>query len=497
MNTLDMMLTRQVPTKAPGPHADAPAGSGDSHRGGSFATALMGHIQQAQGKPADADADADAADAEKTAGNPGKGTGRSLLFADEKALIALFAHLRANPDENDTAPLAEEQSPLEAGMDNEALAKALAALLGIKVPEEETPKLGSVAANDNPEGADPASALASARKQPRASDAEAGPVRPDEKKTVTVLAVTDADDAVDAADATLADDTGKTRAAPAVPATARPLVGADMSAVAANGSGAAVRQPGAADGKGRVNPDVAVSDVADPAGSDPAAPEARKASSPAERSRTFLRADPEHQPVDDRTVNADARSPASAALSGNAAIVTRGLSDLGRDIGSQAGPVAASPAAAILAAEQSRSQPLTMLKIQLNPLSLGHVNAVMRLTGETLTVDLQVETAEAYRQLNDDSQAIVKSLRAQGYAVEHVTIQHVVSDRAATQNGQPGGFSAGAQQGQGQEASHASAGGSGERDTRGNNQSNQSGTSANEAAPSSVSAAGRNDGVYL
>lgn len=481
MNTLDMTLARQVPTKSSGSPAEV-ANPGKGEQGASFATALMGHIQQAQGK----DADAETADAEEATDGSGKGSGKSLLFADEKALIALFAHLRANPEDEDAAAAVEAELSPEAGVDNEALAKALAALLGIKMPEEDASKPGSAAANDNPDGADPA--LLNAKKQAKPADAEASETSQAEKKTVTVMAV--ADDGVDAAQSA--------KSAAATLANAKPAAGADMSAVAANGAGVTARQSGTTEGKGRVNPDVAVSETSVDESAEPVNSQAGRASSTADRARTFLLADRDGKPVDeDRAINADAKTPASGQLSGNGAAVARGLSELGKEIGKPGAPVAASPAASILAAEQQKSQPLTMLKIQLNPLSLGHVNAVMRLTGETLTVDLQVETAEAYRQLNDDSQAIVKSLRAQGYAVEHVTVQHVISDRANAQNAQTGSFNSGAQQGQGQEASHASAGGSGERGTRGNNQSNQSGTPANETPSSSVPAAGRNDGVYL
>lgn len=494
MNTLDMTLARQVPTKAAGPQSDSGAQAAKGDEGKSFATALMGHIQHAQGKAADTDADA--SDADQPTGGSGKGNGKSVLFADEKALMALFAHLRANPGDDDAAAAVEAELSPDGGLDNEALAQALAALLGIKSAEADASDPASQAANDNPEGTDPAAALANMKKQPRPDNAEAKQARPDnaaanqtgsdEKKTVTVMAVaSDADDQA-------------VKPAPASLATTRPAVaGADMSAAAASGA-AAGRQPGATQGKARLGEDVAVSETSETESPDPARSEARKSSSVAERSRTFLRADPDGQPVDDdKAINADARNSTSGALSGNGAAVARGLSELGKEIGKPAGPATASSAATSLAAEQHKMQPMTMLKIQLNPLSLGHVNAVMRLAGDALTVDLQVETAEAYRQLNDDSQAIVKSLRAQGYAVEHVTVQHVVNDRANLQNAQTGSFSSGAQQEQGQNASHASAGGSGERGAQGNNQSNQSGAPKNETASSSVPAAGRNDGVYL
>ncbi|MFU0505469.1 flagellar hook-length control protein FliK [Pseudaminobacter sp. NGMCC 1.201702] len=63
------------------------------------------------------------------------------------------------------------------------------------------------------------------------------------------------------------------------------------------------------------------------------------------------------------------------------------------------------------------------LKIQLHPAELGMVTANLRLAGEQLTVELRVETRDAYQRLTADSDTIVKSLRALGLDVDQVTIQ--------------------------------------------------------------------------
>ena len=63
------------------------------------------------------------------------------------------------------------------------------------------------------------------------------------------------------------------------------------------------------------------------------------------------------------------------------------------------------------------------LKLQLNPDHLGSMTASLRLKGDELSVDLRVETIEAYRQLSSDHDSIVKSLRDQGFAVDQVTVQ--------------------------------------------------------------------------
>ena len=67
-------------------------------------------------------------------------------------------------------------------------------------------------------------------------------------------------------------------------------------------------------------------------------------------------------------------------------------------------------------------QTLHTLRIQLNPESLGQVTAIMRLSDGELKVELKVQSAEAYRQLTDDSSAIAKALRQQGYGIDQITV---------------------------------------------------------------------------
>ena len=71
------------------------------------------------------------------------------------------------------------------------------------------------------------------------------------------------------------------------------------------------------------------------------------------------------------------------------------------------------------------------LKIQMNPIELGLITATLRLHGDELVVSLQVETGEAYRQLTDDQDAIVRALRGQGFAVDQVSVQLAPTDRSA------------------------------------------------------------------
>lgn len=180
-------------------------------------------------------------------------------------------------------------------------------------------------------------------------------------------------------------------------------------------------------------------------------------------------------------------------VSGNAQMLTRSLGDASGEI-FQAQRSAPAQSASLAGQPQS-GQMLHTLKLQLNPASLGSVTAVLKLAGEELTVDIKVHTAEAYRQLSDDNQAILKSLRAQGYGVEQINIQHVPGgpDRSAGQTfqqGQQNGF-----QGPGSgdaQASGREAGGQGS-----GRQTGKQGDQGHEQNSYASSDTQRSDGVYL
>ena len=63
------------------------------------------------------------------------------------------------------------------------------------------------------------------------------------------------------------------------------------------------------------------------------------------------------------------------------------------------------------------------LKLQLNPDKLGSMVASLALKGDELVVQVQVETAEAYRHLNADKDHIVKALQGHGFSIDQVTVQ--------------------------------------------------------------------------
>jgi chemotaxis protein MotD len=116
------------------------------------------------------------------------------------------------------------------------------------------------------------------------------------------------------------------------------------------------------------------------------------------------------------------------------------------------------------------------LKLQLHPAELGMVTASLRLSGEHLTVDLQVENQDAYQRLSTDSEIIVKSMRALGLDIDKVTVQQPQSG-AQTQMRADGTASSSSFNARGQDLSGqaGSGGGAGNGDQ-------QSGRSGNETS---------------
>lgn len=82
------------------------------------------------------------------------------------------------------------------------------------------------------------------------------------------------------------------------------------------------------------------------------------------------------------------------------------------------------------AIEGNTSTTVNTLKLQMNPENLGNMTASLRLKGEALTVEVKVETIEAYRQLSGDHDQIVRALKDQGFAIDQVTIQLSAPEKA-------------------------------------------------------------------
>jgi len=81
---------------------------------------------------------------------------------------------------------------------------------------------------------------------------------------------------------------------------------------------------------------------------------------------------------------------------------------------------AATPAA--FAQHPTVAVPAHTLRIELHPAELGTVMASLKLSGDQLSVELKPDTAEAYRHLSKESDAIASSLKKLGLDVGTVTI---------------------------------------------------------------------------
>jgi chemotaxis protein MotD len=88
-------------------------------------------------------------------------------------------------------------------------------------------------------------------------------------------------------------------------------------------------------------------------------------------------------------------------------------------------------------AQHATSTEVNTLKLQMSPEHLGNMTASLRLKGEELSVEVRVETVDAYRQLSQDQDGIVKALKDHGFSIDQVSIQLAPSARA--DSGQTGG----------------------------------------------------------
>ncbi|MET3613924.1 chemotaxis protein MotD [Rhizobium aquaticum] len=83
----------------------------------------------------------------------------------------------------------------------------------------------------------------------------------------------------------------------------------------------------------------------------------------------------------------------------------------------------AASSAANAVSEPRTATPVNTLKIQMTPESIGNVTATLRLHGDQLTVHLQVESGEAFKQLSQDKEGLIQSLKSQGFSVDQVSVQ--------------------------------------------------------------------------
>lgn len=191
----------------------------------------------------------------------------------------------------------------------------------------------------------------------------------------------------------------------------------------------------------------------------------------------------------------EARRYLGLSPNNNAAAVTGAISSaVGQSAAGTASPALSAPA---LATEAATGKVVNTLKIQMHPIDLGLVTATLRLKDDELHVHLKVESGEAFRQLSDNQNDMVKALRQQGFAVDQMTITFNAPDSASsnapqqaqTQTSQQGRDGAGeGSQGRGQRGS----------DNSGQQGSNGNWTGTDAIVEASVSGDARESGdLYM
>jgi chemotaxis protein MotD len=135
-----------------------------------------------------------------------------------------------------------------------------------------------------------------------------------------------------------------------------------------------------------------------------------------------------------------------------------------------------------LSLEGDTVKEVNTLKLQMNPGDLGNMVASLKLKGDELTVEVRVDTIEAYRHLSNDQDGIVKALQDQGFSIDKVSVQLNATERTEANSDRDL-----ARQDQGQKDNQASGRNENAR------QGNQNSWTRDEDAGISTSADGRTD----
>ena len=116
--------------------------------------------------------------------------------------------------------------------------------------------------------------------------------------------------------------------------------------------------------------------------------------------------------LSEQSFPAPAQTISSPTIAGLASDIVAGLAAQGSE----------KPDATQLSNAARMPAPTHVMKIQLHPAELGAVTANMRLAGDLLSIEIQVQTQEAYQRLSGDSDSIISSLRTLGIDVDRVTV---------------------------------------------------------------------------
>lgn len=144
---------------------------------------------------------------------------------------------------------------------------------------------------------------------------------------------------------------------------------------------------------------------------------------------------------------------------------------------------AAASAVQQLQASTTNAPAAQVLKIQLRPVELGMVTANLRLAGEQLSIEIEVENAEAYHRLSADREAINTALRGLGFDVDRVTILQPQSGQPRSDGGAPSGGASGRDQPSFQSDGTGSEGGNSGNGRPGGRSANEEGNAHNISPP--------------
>jgi chemotaxis protein MotD len=97
-------------------------------------------------------------------------------------------------------------------------------------------------------------------------------------------------------------------------------------------------------------------------------------------------------------------------------------------------------ATAVEIASHSAAAPVQTLNIQLHPAELGMVTAKLRMTDGQLSIEVEVETPDAYAKLSGESDAIARALRSHGISVDQVVIQAPPAQSGSSARDSAGNF---------------------------------------------------------
>jgi chemotaxis protein MotD len=146
----------------------------------------------------------------------------------------------------------------------------------------------------------------------------------------------------------------------------------------------------------------------------------------AERQAARESRDGKNDPARHEAEAAEGRSPAGtdkpALPNGAVAALSTGSPIVQAAVSAPGWATALRRAATVMPGTAGAGAPVEALKIQLHPAELGMVTANLRIADGQLSIEIDVDTPEAYLKLSSERDAISKALRSTGMAVDNVTI---------------------------------------------------------------------------